>query len=129
MFPAIAYTVQMATAQPMVLSELNIGIGGLTGREQLVIDGFSIEGVVEGVAAIPTVLSVDTDEIAIDTTKSVMILAPIVIEILGMRINAAVEPFSYADNLTLVGPNGGKRFRLSGFNNCEQFIAFYSYCK
>lgn len=89
-----------AAAQPVILSELNVGIGGLAGRERIEIDGFSIDGVVEGVAAIPTVMSVSTDEIVVDTTESVMSLAPIVVEILGMRINAAVEPFSYAGNPT-----------------------------
>ena len=74
----------------------------------LTVSGVDVDGSVAGVAAVPTLLSVRTDEIAVDTAASSIRMAALVVEALEMTIRADVEPFGYADRIT---PPGARRDR------------------
>ncbi len=58
------------------------------------------EGGIEGVASIPTRMRVATDEMRIDTAASSVDVEPLEMSMLGLDINADVEPFTYDDRVT-----------------------------
>jgi AsmA protein len=68
---------------------------------QLQLDDVSVDGTVEGVASIPTSLRMTTDSITVATSEFSVDLAPLDFTLLDMHIVAYVEPFSYADELTM----------------------------
>ncbi len=68
---------------------------------QLKLDDVSVDGTVEGVASIPTSLRMTTDNITVATNESSVALEPLDLTMLDMHIVADVEPFSYANELTM----------------------------
>ncbi len=62
-------------------------------------NGFSLEGIVEGLAATPTPLAFRTDSIEVQTEKQVVALEPVSFSALGVDVRAEVEQFSYADDI------------------------------
>ena len=66
----------------------------------LVLDGLDVSGTVEGLASIPTRMSIATDQVSVDTNASAITMQPLGLELLGMDIDADVEPFTYADRIT-----------------------------
>ncbi len=64
------------------------------------LDDFSVEGVIEGLASIPTNLSLSTDRIEVLTNESRVSMQTVDLAVLDMRIVANVEPFSYENNIT-----------------------------
>jgi AsmA protein len=73
-----------------------------TDDQTLLFDGFQIEGQVEGVASIPTQMSIETDAINISVAEYQIAVEPLDINMLDMHILADVEPFSYEDRVTPV---------------------------
>ena len=64
------------------------------------LDGVTLDGVIEGVAAIPTTISLRTDGVEIATNESRATLQTVDLKMLDMHIVADVEPFSYQDQVT-----------------------------
>lgn len=62
----------------------------------MVFDGLKIEGVVEGIATSPTRLEFETDNIAVQTENQLVTMKPLALTVLGIDIEAEIEPFSYA---------------------------------
>ncbi|MBT8087017.1 MAG: AsmA family protein, partial [Gammaproteobacteria bacterium] len=78
------------------LSNADMRIGPITGTTQnLLVDGFSLDGTLDGVGAMPTELSVSTKSIGINTLDQVITIQPLELGALGMDIDADVQPFSY----------------------------------
>jgi AsmA protein len=68
---------------------------------ELRLDDVSIDGTVEGVASIPTSLRVTTNNIVVSSNESTVALEPLDLTLLDMHIVADVQPFSYANELTM----------------------------
>lgn len=81
------------------LSDLAMKIGRISGMETLTIDGLTLDGTLEGIAAEPSRLRVATGGIEIQTVQQVIALQTLELEVLGIEIAADVEPFSYADGV------------------------------
>ncbi len=58
-------------------------------------DGLAVEGVVEGVATSPTRLQFETTGIEVQTESELVTMQPLELTLLGLDIQADVEPFSY----------------------------------
>ena len=84
------------------LTELNLVTGSLASDENnnIRIDGFSIDALLEGVADLPTTFRLETSSIEMDGNAEVISLDRVELSLLGLDISADVEPFSYADEIT-----------------------------
>ncbi len=71
------------------------------GADSLQFEDVSIDGSVEGVASIPTGIKLTTDGVLVSMKRSEIAVEPVDLALLDMRITAAVQPFSYADDLTI----------------------------
>jgi len=60
------------------------------------LDGFSVQGVAEGLIDAPTRMSFETASMEIRSAESTVSIAPVAISVLDIDISADVEPFSYA---------------------------------
>ncbi|MBT8088190.1 MAG: AsmA family protein [Gammaproteobacteria bacterium] len=74
-------------------------------------DGFSLEGMVDGLAASSTRMEFKTDGIDVQTDKEVVTMQPVALTVLGIDIEAEVEPFSYSDEVLPVA-----MFRTDAFS-------------
>ena len=82
------------------LNNADLRIGPVTGtRENLLVDGLSLKGRLEGVGEMPTEFKVSTDSIGIQTAEQVVTLAPLEMTALGMDMSIEPQPFSYADSV------------------------------
>ncbi len=59
----------------------------------------SLEGLVEGLAEIPAKLEFETAGIDVSTVEQTAAVQPVSLSLLGIDIDAEVEPFSYADTI------------------------------
>ena len=85
------------------LSDLNIRMGSITGSHSAIhLDGFSIEALLEGVAEVPTTFGLETASVDVNTDAETIALDEVELALLGLDISAAVEPFSYAGDITPV---------------------------
>lgn len=66
---------------------------------QVVFGRSSLQGTVSGVAAEPTRLEFGTAGIEVDTNAKTATVQPLELQVLGIEINADVQPFSYADTI------------------------------
>ncbi len=81
------------------LNDANLRIGPVTGsRENLLVDGLSLTGRLEGVGAMPTEFKFSTDSIGVQTVEQVATFAPLEMTALGMDMSIEPQPFSYADS-------------------------------
>ena len=64
------------------------------------LDDLSVEGVIEGLASIPTKLELSTDRIEVLTNESRVSMQTVDLSVLDMHIVANVEPFSYENSIT-----------------------------
>ncbi|MCG8368932.1 MAG: AsmA family protein, partial [Proteobacteria bacterium] len=79
------------------LGEADVEIGRVTAAAgTLSVDGVSLEGIVSGVAEVPSSLSFETAGIVLDTAANVATMQPVEISVLGIDVDADIEPFSYA---------------------------------
>lgn len=60
------------------------------------LDDLSLDGLIEGVAQVPTTLQFATDSLVADTEQEVLTLGDVEMSVLGIGLSAQVEPFSYA---------------------------------
>ncbi|MGB5510211.1 MAG: AsmA family protein [Woeseiaceae bacterium] len=82
------------------LNDADLRIGPVTGtRKNLLIDGLSLKGRLEGVGEMPTAFKVSMDSIGLQTVEQVVTLAPLEMTVLGMDMTIKPEPFSYADSV------------------------------
>ncbi len=88
-----------ASGDTYVLSKASLSLGGISGTDVLSIDGLSIEGILDGVADIPSAFKIRTGGIEIQTTNQVISLQPLELTTFGVDISADVEPFSYAGDV------------------------------
>ena len=65
-------------------------------KSLVLFDGLSAKGVVAGIATSPTTLKFDTDRIEVQTEKETVTMQPLSMTLLGIDLEAEVEPFSYA---------------------------------
>ena len=78
------------------LNDANLSIGPVTGtRENLLVDGLSLRGRLEGVGEMPTDFKVSMDSIGLQTVEQIITLAPLEMTALGMDMTIEPEPFSY----------------------------------
>ncbi len=85
------------------LSDLNIRMGSITGSHSAIhLDGFSIEALLEGVAEVATTFGLETASVDVNTDAETIALDEVELALLGLDISAAVEPFSYAGDITPV---------------------------
>lgn len=61
------------------------------------VDGLTVAGVIQGIANSPTRLAVETDGIEVQTKEQRVTLQPLALTLLGIDVEADVEPFSYAE--------------------------------
>ena len=62
------------------------------------LDDLSIEGLIEGIAEVPTTLEFATPSLVTNTEQQVVTPGPIEMSVLGVDIAANIEPFSYAES-------------------------------
>ena len=65
----------------------------------LTLGDLAADGSVEGLASIPTTLRIQTDRIEVATESSQVTMQPVVLEIVDVKINADVQPFTYDDQI------------------------------
>lgn len=62
------------------------------------LDDLSVDGLIEGIAEVPTTLRFETPLLEANTAQKVVTLGAVEMSVLGVDIEADVEPFSYADS-------------------------------
>ena len=95
---ALQFDVQPTGVAGVLEFDTTLAFNSTTGELRL--NGVSLDGTVEGIAAIPTTISLRTDGIEISTNESRASLQSIDLMMLDMHIIADVEPFSYQDQVT-----------------------------
>lgn len=85
------------------LDELNIATGSVASNNGTIhIDGIEIDALLSGVSAQPTTFTLATAAIDINTDAETVAMDKVGLGLLGLDISAAVEPFSYAGDITPV---------------------------
>ncbi|MGI9232932.1 MAG: AsmA family protein [Woeseiaceae bacterium] len=69
------------------------------GEGLIVFDGLTIGGVIEGIANSPTRLTFETPGIEVQTNQQMASVQPLELTVLGIDVQAEVEPFSYAGSV------------------------------
>jgi len=69
-----------------------------TDASTVTLDDLSIDGVIEGIADVPTTLEFATPSLVTNTEQQVVTPGPIEMSLLGVDIAAKIEPFSYAQS-------------------------------
>ncbi len=92
------FDVRPAALSGELSADTTISLDSAGGR--IVLDGLNVDGTIEGLASIPTKLSIATDSVSVDTAGSAIEMQPVDLELLGMEIAAVVEPFTYDDRIT-----------------------------
>lgn len=83
-----------------VLADANLHIGAITGGDgEINIDGFSLQGALEGVVSTPTSFAVETSRIVAHIIDERVTMQPVEMSVLGIDLSAEVEPFSYAGSV------------------------------
>ncbi len=95
---AMQFDVQPTGLGGVLEFETTLTFDATTGELRL--NGVNLDGTIEGVAAIPTTISLRTDGVAISTNESQVSLQTVDLTMLDMHIIADVEPFSFRDQLT-----------------------------
>lgn len=95
---AISYK-DSASGSEYLLSGLTMKIGRISGTETLTIDGLTLVGTIEGIAAMPSPLNVAMGGIEIRTVQQIVAMQALEVEVFGIHITADVEPFSYANDI------------------------------
>lgn len=68
---------------------------------EILVDDFLIDGSIDGLAAMPTSMSISSDSISVSTTESTVAMQALDMNLLDMHIVAEVEPFSYDGDLNI----------------------------
>ncbi|MGI9220254.1 MAG: AsmA family protein, partial [Woeseiaceae bacterium] len=85
----------------VTLSDLNIEVGAINNTDEVLkLDGFSINALLEGLSETPTVFGLSTTAVNINTSAEMIVLGDVELALLGLDISAAVEPFSFAGEIT-----------------------------
>jgi AsmA protein len=85
------------------LSDLNIATGRISSNNGTFhLDGVEIDALLGGVTVVPTTFSLETAALDINTDAETIAMDEIALGLLGLDITAAVEPFSYAGDITPV---------------------------
>lgn len=85
------------------LDELNIATGSVASNNGTIhIDGIEIDALLSGVSAQPTTFTLAIAAIDINTDAETVAMDKVGLGLLGLDISAAVEPFSYAGDITPV---------------------------
>ncbi|MDH5323154.1 MAG: AsmA family protein [Gammaproteobacteria bacterium] len=99
---AISYN-DAAAGGKYQLDELNIATGSVSSSNGTIhIDGIEINALLSGVATEPTTFALETAAIDINTETETIAMDEVGLGLLGLDISAAVEPFSYAGDITPV---------------------------
>lgn len=114
---AIRY-VDAQAGTDVLLNDLNIDMGGISsGGDTILIDGFSIEALLEGLSATPTTFGLETGLISIDAGAETVTLDPVALGMLGLDISAQVEPINYSGEITPVAKIEVDAFSLRNLMN------------
>ena len=86
------------------LSALDIVTGSISTADDgaIHLDGFSFDALLEGVTEVPSTVSLETSSLDVNTEAETITLDDVELALLGLDISAAVEPFSYAGEITPV---------------------------
>jgi len=86
------------------LSALDIVTGSISTADDgaIHLDGFSFDALLEGVTEVPSTVSLETASLDVNTEAETITLDDVELALLGLDISAAVEPFSYAGEITPV---------------------------
>lgn len=85
------------------LADLNIVLGGISGGESGIrFDGFAISALLQGLTETPTTFALNTPFVDINMQAETVTLGDVDLDLLGLDIAAAVEPFSYSAELAPV---------------------------
>lgn len=88
-----------ASGDSYTLSETRLSVGRVTGTDTLNVAGLSVEGILEGVADMPSTFKFETDGVEVQTAQQVVSLQPLHLNVFGIDIDAQIEPFSYANDV------------------------------
>lgn len=91
------FTVDPAGLKGDVSVDTQLSFDAATGL--LVLDGLGVDGNVEGLAAVPSNLSLSTDRIEVDSSASRITLQPVDLTIFDVHVAADVAPFTYHDRI------------------------------
>jgi AsmA protein len=92
---SLSFDVQPSAMSGSIEIETVVAFDSTSGT--LLFDGLSVEGLVEGIASIPTTIALQTEGIEVSTNESVVSMQALDLTMLDMRIVADVQPFSYAE--------------------------------
>ena len=95
---SLNFDVQPAGLSGQIEVDTNLAYDAETGIAQL--GELLVNGTIEGVASIPTTMSLGTDGIRVSTNDYQVTAEPIDLTLLGIHIAADVQPFSYEGDIT-----------------------------
>lgn len=92
------FDVQPASLRGSIEVETSLSFDAESGL--LALGDLAVDGSVEGLASIPTTMRVRTDRIEVSTKSSQVTMQPVKLEMMDLKINADVKPFTYDDRIT-----------------------------
>ncbi len=95
---SLNFDVQPTGLSGQIEVDTSLAFDAETGIAQL--GELAVDGIIEGVASIPTTMSLGTDGIRISTNDYQVTAEPMDLMMLGMHIDADVQPFSYEGDIT-----------------------------
>ena len=95
---AMQFDVQPAGLSGVLEFDTTLAFDATTGRLHL--QDVALDGTIEGVAEIPTMISLRTDAVDVSTNESQVSLQTVDLTMLDIHVVADVEPFSYRDQIT-----------------------------
>lgn len=94
----VSFDVQPSGLKGQISLDTRLGFDSDSGLMQL--NALSVDGVVEGLASIPTRINLQTDAIEVATNEARVSMQPIELSMLDMNVALDVQPFSYDGEIT-----------------------------
>ena len=89
----LSFDIQPSGLKGQLSLDTRLGFNSDSGLLQL--NALSVDGVVEGLASIPTRMSLKTDAVEVSTSESRVSAQPVELSMLDMNLTVNVQPFSY----------------------------------
>jgi AsmA protein len=94
----LSFDIQPSGLKGQLSLDTRLGFNADGGLLQL--NALSVDGVIEGLASIPTRMSLKTDAIEVSTRESRVSAQPVELTMLDMNLTVNVQPFSYEGEVT-----------------------------
>jgi AsmA protein len=94
----LSFDIQPSGLKGQLSLDTRLGFNADGGLLQL--NALSVDGVIEGLASIPTRMSLKTDAIEVSTRESRVSAQPVELSMLDMNLTVNVQPFSYEGEVT-----------------------------